>query len=530
MKQLPAGKISCRPVMPLPKNELKLVFWIALLAIGLRLAGICFDSLWLDEAYQSLADAFGQALPDFLHPTSQPFLFTFGPPQDLVQVLSNFKLVDPLCPPLYALLLNRWMLICGTSDLAIRSLSALSSVLSLLLVFAFSRKYLGFKPAVFATLLQAVSPFDIYYAQEARMYSLLVCLSALSCFMLWSLLQKQGKWVHAVLYVLSSWALINTHYTALFLLLFQGLWSLGWCWHRRDGRLFLQLCFLWLAIGLLWLPWLDIFRHASSIRGESFYVARKPSWSWPILALISRIPFNWMTFLIGKKVTVFALGLYLTSACLLLLAAKALWPGTRTDFLNETSAEYPGRRDTLLYVFMWALLPCLSIWLLDVLESRRVIEISRYVITSAPAVYIWMGWGLAVFWSGSVWIKRCFWLHVICALVNNLYAHVIPQREAWAQAAQYLEAQVAASDLLLVSQYYNIVCLDRYLHGPRRQIGVSSNFTAAQLEEAIASRQHFWLLTAQEGESVKSLIPSRFRLSKQIDFYHALHLRLYKAN
>ena len=60
---------------------------ILFLAVVLRTIGITFESLWLDEGYQSMVDAFGRAFPDFFHMPAKPFVFHFTNPGALDDVL-----------------------------------------------------------------------------------------------------------------------------------------------------------------------------------------------------------------------------------------------------------------------------------------------------------------------------------------------------------------------------------------------------------------------------------------------------------
>ncbi|MBI4534004.1 MAG: glycosyltransferase family 39 protein [Candidatus Melainabacteria bacterium] len=497
-----------------------------LLAAGLRFAGITFDSFWLDEAYQSLADATGQKLPDFINPANQPYLFTFDPPHPISEVLSNFRLVDPLCPPLYAVLLNYWMTFLGGSDLAIRSLSTVLSLASLCLLFWLTQTVFGNRTAIIVTLLQAVSPFDIYYAQEARSYTLTVFASLVSSGALFLTVQgnRSRLTTTALLtaYVLGTWALINSHYTGLFTVFFQFVWSSYMCFKRKALPLYCCLLLSWAGVLLLWLPWLDMFAQAASIRTESFYVARKPSWWWPVWAAAVRVPLNWIVFLSGKKVVAYVAPLYLTASAFLALAVTATFPSLRGrfSFLRTTGAN-------VSFFWLWAIIPAGIVWLADVLEGHRVIEISRYLIATAPAIYILAGYGLSSILS-STWSRYLLIAHVALALANNAYAHAVPQREPWSTLAQKVESLVSPNDLILVSQYYNIACLDRYLTRPLRQVGVTPQLGANHLEKVLSNCHQFWLITAQEGEAIKEMLPKRFTLIQQEDFPHALHLRLYK--
>ena len=155
-----------------------------------------------------------------------------------------------------------------------------------------------------------------------------------------------------------------------------------------------------------------------------------------------------------------------------------------------------------------------------------MLEISRYVIASAPAIYILAGYGLSCLPS-TTWSRRLLIAHVALALANNAYAHAVPQREPWSMLAQKVESLVGPNDLVLVSQYYNIVCLDRYLTRPLHQVGVTPELGTTHLEQVLSHCDQFWLITAQEGEAIKDMLPKRFKLIQQEDFAHGLHLRLY---
>ena len=82
-------------------------------------------------------------------------------------------------PPLYYLMLHVWMALFGQSDVAVRALSGIISVISLPFFWVAGRR-LGGRAVAWVTFFLALSsPFAINYATTARMYSLMI---------LWSLL------------------------------------------------------------------------------------------------------------------------------------------------------------------------------------------------------------------------------------------------------------------------------------------------------------------------------------------------------
>lgn len=509
-------------------------FLVLLLALGLRVAGITYDSFWLDEGYQTMVDAIGQPLPDFTQVPDKPYLFQFGEPQPVERLLAQFRQVDPLCPPLHAVLLNRWMTVFGTGDAAVRALSVVFSLAALAVVYWCVYILFGARAALFTGLAQALSPFDIFYAQEARMYSLLV-LAAAGSFGALLLVSRRvelalagdtkrppfdtisvGLWtMHAIF----AWAMINTHYTGLFVFMAEicfGLWA---AFSLRRWSFLVGCIVSWLAVAALWAPWLPLFFQAAKLRTASFYVVRDPGhWWWPAYALV-RIAVNWIVFLSGKKVAWFAFPVYATSAVLLLGSVFASLKLRR--LLTGPALPLTG-------VWLWLLVPPAVLLVMDILEAHRVVEIPRYVMATAPAVYVLAG--LALSWLSNVSSRATtafLALHCVFALLSNLSAHVSFQREPWRETAQAVEKIAAPDDLVLVAQHYDVVCLNRYLTRPLLQVGISPPMGAAHLSAVVGNRMRFILITAQEGESIKHLIPVQYRETSRVDWPHGLHLRVF---
>lgn len=158
-------------------------------------------------------------------------------------------------PPGYYLLLHYWRALCGHSEFSLRSFSALAGVLTVVFTFLLGRRLFNERVGTMAALVGAVSPFAIYYAQEARMYALLGLLSVLSTYLL-----AAGS---IPLYLITCVAGLYTHYAFPFVLfvhnLWVGLWWLAEGRHRADWkRLMLTWAGLQMIMVLLYLPWLPI--------------------------------------------------------------------------------------------------------------------------------------------------------------------------------------------------------------------------------------------------------------------------------
>ena len=96
-----------------------------------------------------------------------------SPDKNLVETLKAFAKYDPHHPPLYYIILRLWMELFGSSIAAVRSLSAIFSLLAFPCIYWLCKELFDL-PTVrwIAMALFAISPFHLLYAQEAREYSL----------------------------------------------------------------------------------------------------------------------------------------------------------------------------------------------------------------------------------------------------------------------------------------------------------------------------------------------------------------------
>src|SRR5215210_3760214 len=78
-------------------------------------------------------------------------------------------------PPLYYMLLNVWMELFGRSESATHALALVCAVLAVPAAWWAARAF-GTTAAWVAALLMATNPFVTQYAQETRMYALVVLL------------------------------------------------------------------------------------------------------------------------------------------------------------------------------------------------------------------------------------------------------------------------------------------------------------------------------------------------------------------
>ena len=200
------------------ENRIKIALLLILvLAAFLRFYRLDAQSLWADEG-NSLSLS-GRSLD----------LITAGAAHDIH-------------PPLYYYVLHFWMRVFGDSESAVRALSALLGTALAYLTYLLSRRLSDYWLGLTAAFLTAISPFQVYYSQEARMYILLAALSALSVYSFIRFLEAEASktrtlYLWAGLYIVATTLSLYTHYSFPIIIVMENLLYGTWLaisWRRGS--------------------------------------------------------------------------------------------------------------------------------------------------------------------------------------------------------------------------------------------------------------------------------------------------------
>ncbi|MFQ6015959.1 MAG: glycosyltransferase family 39 protein [Anaerolineae bacterium] len=362
------------------------ILLVLLLAFALRVYGLDGQSLWGDEGW-SLEHAQGP----------------------LTSVLPSAR-SEGTMPPLYYLLLHFWLLLTGRTEFALRFPSLFFGVLTVSLICSVGQRLgrdLG--TGLVAAFIAALSPFYVYYSQEARMYALMTLFSLLSMYIFLKLLEPgRGNSLALWLgYVVSSTLAIYSYYLTVFVLLAQGLFFLiRWRHYRR-------LLLGWLgaqgSIFLLFFPWLLYAMPQIRAVGGS----------------VSRLSVSLSTVL-ERCLVAFSLG---PTANLPEGASPALFlaAGLIAFFLLGVTG---GRARTGLFLFLYLTVPVLSLYIISFKPMPGWV---RYFMAASPAFYLIVADGTvagarALGWStpGSIPPQAVAWLGlwiVIFGVGSSIYLH-----------------------------------------------------------------------------------------------------------
>jgi hypothetical protein len=464
---------------------------LLLLAFGLRAYRLPAQSLWYDEGVSW-------------------YLTRMSPPALTVWTANDIQ------PPLYYYLLWLWVRLAGTSEYALRFLSIFFGVLTLPLLWVTARRLLGTRAAWLAALLLTLSPLHVYYAQEARMYTLLTFLGLLSSYLLLRLLNNpsvnlQSPYLWS--YVLSVVAALYTHYFAFFLLAAHVLYVLyKWGQQIRSSRPLKPhaststsaststLTLALISIFLLYLPWLPFLLTRYGL--DTSY--------WPGTLKLGEVARKlFIAFSLGETVTE-AVGVWLAVGygLILLISLLILLRRTRLTQYTIRNTQYAVRTtptDSLVFLLLYLLVP-IALVLLSVYRTPKFNP--RYAMLASPAFILLIAAGLSSLISHPA-PRTPHCTPRFSEGDSRVTSHVFPEGDLWARLTFY------ASRLTFhVSRFTSYV--SRFTFSPKGTYGYASRFIFSIALIYILSTSAYSLRNWFAPYPVNQFNKADFRITAQI--------------
>jgi len=483
----------------MPRSRLPLGL-ILLAGTGLRLFRLGAESLWYDETVSVMLA--GSPLRELLRHTA-----------------------GDIHPPGYYLLLRAWLLLSGYPtghadpagnglEFAAGFLSLAAGVLLITLVYSLARRVAGRPVALPAAALVALSPFNLWYSQEVRMYTLGACLGAVVVYALFratgirhagaragtdpaweaeraasGLAQRAGRedrpawWA---VYALAAAVGMYTLYYFVFLLVATNLWLLArlvWTQTRqwREGRWPVRQSaplrpWPWLlangAALLLYAPWVPVaWRQATD--------PPVPPWR-TVPTLVVALRESWAALSLGQS----APG-WLWPALLLTLVVYAL--GILALFKRSPGDPSGAWAPALLVVT-----PFGSLALILIASAFTPLYNVRYVFTYSPAFYVVLGAGLAWLWSrrwALAGLVAVAWLAAAAVTGYVFWQAPAYQSDDHRAAVRYLQSHWRPGDVVVVNAGYAYSTLLTYWDGPLAWRGRLSDLPATLPAEGQAGEE-----------------------------------------
>jgi mannosyltransferase len=449
-------------------------FWLLvalLLAFALRVYALDVQSLWNDEGTSVALASLS------------------------IEAIINSAARD-IHPPLYYLLLHFWLPFAGSTEYAVRFLSVIAGVVIVALVFRIAYFVFDKRVATFAALLVALSPFQVYYSQEARMYIWVTLWAAVSVWAFVKLKVKSSKFKVEtaevsgqrsvvsgqksevgmwVVYVVATLAALYTQYVGAFIVLAENLAFGVWLFFAirnsqftiRNLQSAIRTLAPWLIgqliIGSLFLPW--------------YLFAGGQLASWPSISEPLDLP-----TLVWRVLNVFSIGLTLdgnlatiTSILLGGLFLLGCWRPTVplshcfTVPLSHCPTVPLSHRPTVP-LLLWTLVPVAAMYIVSL---TRPAYNPKFLLLATPAFYILAARGLSfVLCRSSFVLRRSSF--ILCSLLIlagsalsllNYYTDPRYARDDYRTILQFIDAHERAGDGILVNAPGQIDVVRYYWHG-----------------------------------------------------------------
>ncbi|MBI4496862.1 MAG: glycosyltransferase family 39 protein [Chloroflexi bacterium] len=334
-------------------------------------------------------------------------------------------------PPLYYFLLHLWQGLVPAPDLlAARIPSVLLGTATIPLAYALGAALLDRRSALLGTLVLAVSPFHVFYAQFARMYSLL-CLLTLAGALLLVRAAQGGRTRDWVGFVLAETGAFYTHNLAAVNLVGLDLAALSLLPVIKERwRFVLRLGAAHLAIGLLYLPWLAYLPGQLEKVQRAFWIPR------PGLTEVVRTPIFWLFNLPAPDGLLPVLLFW--SLLLLALGGLRIVRGWRA-----------GEKTTLGVRFLVAL-ALAPVAVMFLISQVRPIYVERGVMMASVAFYLVLAWGLSRMPSRVVRAGLVAGSAALLALsLGSYYRYAEFPRSPYREAAAVLARDLAPGEVVL---------------------------------------------------------------------------------
>ncbi len=404
-----------------PQSKILIPLFIIALAHLLRTFSLDWQSFWIDEIHT--------------------FYFIERPFWDTVRVIIGPHHNGPL----YFLLLWFWRQLTGPSDFALRYFSTLCSVLAVAATWRLARTWFDERVAGWAGLLLAISPFAIWFGQEAKMYALHMLLASLSTLLLIKAL-RANRWPVWLGYGVTLNLLAYSHFFGAFAIAAQGLITLITTWHApRRLRAYL------ITMALVTLPYLPVLRFALRVL---------PSFQQQDISK----GFVTLEHMLQEFASEFALR---SSRLYVVPISRLLWPLAALLALGLFAAWRRDWRRGLWVSGLLFLPPAIYYPLsfyVPVFSPKYLSAIYPFfIIILALTIEICRRWWRPLAWGClALMVGVAGW-----ANVRNLTDPVY-QRADWRGAAEFLERHAQADDVITVFAHYADRGLLRYYTGAAR--------------------------------------------------------------
>ena len=469
--------------------------FILLLGTILRLYNLGAESYWSDEIATMLEAQ--QSIPD---------------------LLTTGRLDQP---PAYYLLIHFWIRFFGTAEVSLRSLSALAGIGSIILIYEVGKKLFGKEIGLLGAFFLTISDFQIYYAQEARNYSLFE-FSALLSFLLFIIALRNKKRIHFFIYAAVSVFMVYTNAYGVCVLAAQNLFFVFQSKKYRSEILIWFTCQALILVSII--PYYSplIFGGSnvenvilSNVTGEPPATVSFLLRSVYRFILPPRRYFGLEMEVGNSLLAVYAIGGVFFVAGTYIHAirqGKDNWVVALQGVVDDLP-KIPEMNSNLFMVGLWFLCPILIPFVISMIISP--IYSHKYVISAAPAFYLLLALGIYGV-RRAVPLQISLGVLLILAVPGLSYYYAADVKDQWREAAAYVEENAGPDDVIVIAPNYGVgiqqEAFNFYYQGTLPSCGLGPDELTdvevwKDLERCVSGHDRFWAIVRYTPD----LPYSRFR-------------------
>ena len=508
----------------LSKNNLILIIAIVASSFGIRLYQLNVQGLECEEFYTIPAA------------TGHHYIFFTSPPEArptyvpvAIQEYKNLLTPDPdkslgdvtdvlsrnVHMPLYFFLMHYWVKFAGTSEWSLRLPSVIFGTLAVMMIFLLGRELINPFVGLMSALLAAFMPDQIYFSQEARMYSLLVLLVTSSAYAIVITGKRPASASVYVLYALTSIAGLYTHYVYVFCFVSQVLFIWIVALLKKENLrpwLITQFSvvvasFPWFVVGLTQkqtstdvIAWI----HGSPPGGS---ILREIVSRITMLISVPEAPLGWLN--VAVAYTLFALG------------GVFLWHN----------------RSAILLLCLWIVVPIAGIVFMDIFLKTHAISVIRYWMVITPAFYLLIA-------AGVHKIRKPYQIPLVAVLTMCLLIAAIwtakgqlrSKSDEHSKLGRFVDEQILDSEKeFVLTEGSNAIPLVLAYHGQRKMNILLFGWAMEKHKqqnyvEILKNGRNVVLLASGRSQAIRVLEASNYRRTAgPIRFGHILVYRYAKT-
>jgi len=448
--------------------------FIICIAAFLRLFQLGTESLWLDEA-ESIRES-AMTIQGITSHSNQP--------------------------PLYFLLLRGWISLFGTSEFALRSLSAIFGILAVPVIFYIGKLLFNERVGLISSFLLSFAFFPIYYSQETRAYSLLLFLSLLSYLFFVIVIKKDDNRFYPA-YLAASILLVYTHFYGIFIIGSQLLFYAVFFRKYTGQRWKLLSTFAFLILTLIPL-YLLLKNNIQNIANDGFWIS-KPGFTTILNTLTGYFAAGSTKYFASTLVVILAiLG---TFSIIKSQNKTSLQSSKNKSKTNNTVPAWHVKlesKENISLLALWLIIPIL----IPFIESQIMTPIyqAKYTIGALPALCILAANGLCnIRPNWVVYPVLGLYLILISFGLKDYYQNDV--KEQWKETAELINSNSEANDILVFSESYYSSPFNYYYRGNLQHFGINNledgkDFIKTFETDDSIKEDRIWLIAAYNKKQI----------------------------